>query len=134
MSARGIRNNNPGNIMRVTGFKGETGFDADGYAVFDNAHDGIRAIARILFTYHYQDGIGTIEQIISRWAPESAGNDTAAYIADVCDRSGLQRDTLAIWTRDNVAKIVTAIIWHECGSCPYDASDIAAAVNDAWIQ
>jgi hypothetical protein len=71
MTARGIRNNNPGNI-RYTGtpWQGLDEPKSDGqFCRFANPCWGIRAIARTLITYQDKHGLNSVYQMIARWAP-----------------------------------------------------------------
>ncbi len=78
---RGLRNNNPGNIRKgKTKWEGLAKEQTDSaFCVFTEMKYGIRALYKILKTYHKKYGLDTIEEIISRWAPENE-NDTNSYI------------------------------------------------------
>lgn len=118
MTPRGIIQKNPGNIRFVAGvplFVGQGGHGQSGFAVFDTAAHGIRAIAVVLLTYYRSHGIRTITQAISRWAPGSE-NDTGAYIANVSAWTGYGKDELLVFADLFVlAKLVAAIIRQEIG-------------------
>src|SRR5574337_394778 len=87
---RGLRNNNPGNIRYnpKNNWIGQTGQDADGFAIFDKADNGIRALARLLKNYQTVYGLNTVAGFISKWAPPDE-NDTVAYIASVANQLGV---------------------------------------------
>lgn len=56
----------------------------DGYAWFPTWTRGLEAMYRLLAGPLYvAGGLVTIKQIIERWAPDSDGNNSAAYVADV---------------------------------------------------
>ena len=77
---RGLRNNNPGNI-RVSGdlFRGEIRPSGDrSFKRFETMAYGYRAMFRILSSYHRDHKLGTIRELINRWAPPGE-NDTAVY-------------------------------------------------------
>jgi hypothetical protein len=67
--ARGIRNNNPGNIKYGPFARrmGATGSDADGFAIFPSASVGLRAINENLASYGRQ-GVNTPSAIAHRWS------------------------------------------------------------------
>lgn len=95
---RSVRNNNPGNLKaspftrKLPGF---TGVDPDGFAVFDSPQSGANAQASLLKNYMSR-GYNTVSKIISRWAPPSDRNDTAAYIKTVAGKLGVNpNDTLS---------------------------------------
>ncbi len=121
---KGVRNNNPGNIRYVVGipWKGQTGDDGTGYAVFDSAEDGVRALGHQLNTYMNR-GLTTVNAIISTWAPNNE-NNTAAYIADVAGRLGV--DPNQPLGADSIPALAQAIIIHENGYDPYGMDSIAA--------
>jgi hypothetical protein len=124
---KGIRNNNPGNLRFFASipWKGQTGDDGTGYAVFDTAEDGVRAMGHQLRTY-LSRGISTVAAIISTWAPSSE-NDTGAYIADVAGRLGV--DPNQPLDAGAVPALAVAITYHENGQNPYGDAAVAA-----WSQ
>src|SRR5262245_2621076 len=104
MTARGIRNNNPGNIEYGTFAKlyGATGPETlpngtqGRFAVWPTMVGGLRGIAELLIVYSTKpDGKGgkidTVEEAIQRWAPSNE-NHTAAYIAFVCTVMDCNKD------------------------------------------
>ncbi len=127
---RGIRNNNPGNIRYDgTAWDGLANPPSDGtFCVFVSPVYGIRAMARILTNYVTADGVpSTVSGIISRWAPPTE-NDTASYIADVCNQLGVAPNT-TLDLDSYLPELVGAIISHENTVNPYDASLIVQGVN-----
>lgn len=117
MLARGLRNNNPGNIRHGASWQGMAAeqLDAD-FVTFTAPEWGIRAIVRIL--HHYQAlGITTVTAIISRWAPPNE-NNTPAYIKSICDYAALAPTDVVPDTA--LPAVIKGIIIHENGSCPYD--------------
>jgi len=123
-TTRGIRNNNPGNIVRTNDvWQGESPDQSgdDRFVVFTAPEWGIRAMVRILRRY-YSSGLTTVSQIISQWAP-STENDTQAYIDAVANQMGVSPD--GVLSFDNALPLlVSAIITHENGQQPYDISII----------
>lgn len=84
-------NNNPLNIRYnpQNQWRGQTGQDK-GFCVFKNKAYGFRAGFIILGNY-IKNGINTIEQIVSRWAPPSE-NNTENYIRFIEDECIIPRD------------------------------------------
>jgi hypothetical protein len=122
---RGIRDNNPGNIrFDGTQWEGITGNDGT-FCIFNTPENGIRAMARILRNYG-KCGIRSLASIITTWAPPSE-NNTAAYIAAVCDQCKSQPDTLL--TEANFSDVVKSMIHHENGQQPYTDSQINAGIS-----
>lgn len=133
---RGIRNNNPGNIIRTNiPWNGMAARQDDPrFITFKSPEYGIRAIVKILQAYYNKDGCTTIRSIINRWAPPEE-NDTEHYIDDVATRCGLSPDDRCD-IRDSrvVDQLVRAIIHHEEGVQPYDDATIAAGLKLAGVS
>lgn len=131
---RGERNCNPGNIDRnATVWQGMAA-DQSGdsrFVVFESPIYGIRAIAKVLLSYHDKHGIDTVRDFIDRWAPPNE-NNTGAYIAHVAVQLGVSADE-AVDVRDpgTMRELVKAIIRHENGRCIYTDVDIAEGVGKA---
>lgn len=125
---RGIRNNNPGNIVRsgVTwrGMSPDQSRDSR-FVVFDAPEWGIRAMARVLKNYMAQ-GYDTVQEVISRWAPPIE-NDTGAYVRAVANRLGV--DPRAPINPTYIPALIEAIIQHENGQQPYPPELIARGVE-----
>ena len=125
---RGIRNNNPGNIVAGDKWLGRTGTDGK-YVKFKSSVYGIRAIGKVLNTYQKRYKINTVKGIINRWAPPSE-NNTQRYITYVCRVTGLKpTEKLNIFDangklqRDKTLKsLISAIVKMENGST-YSYSD-----------
>lgn len=89
---RGLRNNNPGNIMALPSghmWDGQTGIDPAGYAVFATPEAGMKAAATNLQSYSKLHGINTVSGVVSRWAPQAAGNNTGNYAAYIAQQMGV---------------------------------------------
>ncbi|HAW2306945.1 TPA: hypothetical protein JLP35_000436 [Escherichia coli] len=131
-SARGIRNNNPGNLefSKTNPWVGQTGDDGR-FAKFETPEHGIRALGRNLLSYQRQ-GIDTVSDIINRWAPPSDNNNTDAYIKAVCAQLGVTADQqLDASNPDTLKALCAAIIQHENGSQPYSDQQLTTAVSAA---
>lgn len=117
MSARGLRNNNPGNIRKSKDlFLGEIRPSADkSFKQFENMAYGYRAMFRILGNYvrHYK--LDTLEKVITRWAPPKE-NNTKNYIKSVSEWSGVDKDS-KVWidNRQQMCSIVAAMSRMENG-------------------
>lgn len=118
MTARGIRNNNPGNIRLGDKWQGMSAKQTDGsFVQFDSMVYGIRALIKTLMTYHQKYGLSTVKEIISRWAPSNE-NNTAAYIKSVADYLGVESDTVLDLDNDKsiYIELAKAIALHENGA------------------
>ena len=138
---RGIRNNNPGNIdyNERNPWQGlDKQKPSDGrFCRFMGPEWGIRAITKVVRNYAKRDGtpgvggkgIDTVQEIINRWAPP-VENDTGAYVSQVAKVVGVSpTEPLNLDDDLIMAKLVTAIIWHENGVQPYPAALILAGVK-----
>nr|WP_246769583.1 hypothetical protein [Escherichia sp. E2593] len=130
--ARGIRNNNPGNLeySKSNPWVGQNGDDGR-FAKFETPEHGIRALGRNLLSYQRQ-GIDTVNDIINRWAPPGDNNDTSAYVKAVCAQLGVHPDQqIDASNPDTLSALCSAIIKHENGDQPYTKEQIGSGVSAA---
>ena len=137
--ARGMRNNNPLNIIKSENINwmGEVKPSTDpNFAQFETLEYGLRAALKLLRTYYVKHGCRTITQIISRWAPEKE-NQVVAYIKAVSQRTGIAPDaplppmkaeTQVLW-----CDIVLAMAMVECGLNSRELEELAPYVVRGWI-
>lgn len=113
---RGIRNKNPGNL-RDTGikWKGLTGADSNGYAIFDTIDNGLRAMAIDVIGDIAKRGKNKLEPLFMEYAPSADNNDPAAYARAVAAYTGISLDSPINYRRDG-AKLLKAIVEHENGA------------------
>lgn len=136
MTARGLRNHNPGNIERGAPWQGLAADQSgdDRFAVFKAPEWGIRAIARILITYRDKYGLDTVRGIVNRWAPP-VENDTDSYVRSVAGRLYVgPDDRINIEHFETARVLVEAIIKHENGSQPYSDATIRKGLVLAGIE
>lgn len=83
---RGLRNNNPGNIIHTnSNWYGLCKRQKDErFCQFTHILYGYRAMLKILNNYYFKYGVRTIMDVVNRWAPESDGNMPKAYARRVC--------------------------------------------------
>jgi len=114
----GIRNNNAGNIRATGNWQEWQGaIDSNqGFIVFNEPENGLRAMARVLRTYRDIYNLSTITQIISRWAPPNE-NDTQSYINSAASITGLS--PVEPLTANDYPLLMAAIVRHENGQQPY---------------
>jgi hypothetical protein len=129
---RGLRNNNPGNVMKGgDAWQGEVQGNDPRYATFASPEAGIRAMGKTLLTYQDKHGLNTVEGIIARWAPATE-NNTVAYAATVAKEMGVKPgDALNLHDGDTLAKLTRAMIRVENGSQPYTDQQIATGLAAA---
>lgn len=134
--SRGLRLNNPGNIRynSLNNWHGQSKkpMDDQGYCRFEKPEFGIRAMCKILASYQGR-GISTIRKTINTWAPPADNNPTDRYIDFVCKKSGLSaNDTLNLDNREELGKVIKAIILFENGRNPYPESVINSGIKKAF--
>ncbi|MBO9502511.1 hypothetical protein [Brevundimonas sp. A19_0] len=129
--ARGIRNNNPGNIEARSDIRWQGQAGSDGrFARFETPEHGLRALARDLYTKRDR-GLDTVAEIISVWAPPNE-NNTAAYIAAVSRAIGVDPNEVLDFDDPRVMTgLMGAIIRHENGEQPYAQSLLQEAARNA---
>ena len=114
---RGLRNNNPLNIRRDgQAWQGLCAVQTDrAFCQFKSMAYGFRAGFVTLHTYMTKHGLGTIGQIIRRWAPPSE-NNTGAYVRTVCELTHLDKDRPLSWSDEEVMlSVVQAMAYVENG-------------------
>lgn len=125
--ARGLSNNNPGNI-RISGtkYQGEIQPSKDrAFKQFESMAYGYRAMFMLLYTYQKRHGLRTIRQMISRWAPPTE-NFTENYIRYVAQWSEIGADTgIDTMTKSTMVPIVAAMSRMENG-VPAVMADVEA--------
>ncbi|HDT1902379.1 TPA: hypothetical protein QIW80_000896 [Klebsiella pneumoniae subsp. pneumoniae] len=130
-AARGLRNNNPGNIEACSNsWDGQAGSDGR-FAKFVTPEHGIRALGKNLLSYQRQ-GYDTVSEIVNRWAPASDGNNTEAYIAALCKKLNITpNDQLNMSDINTLRQLCAGIIQHENGKQPYSEDQLNTGVSAA---
>ena len=136
--ARGLRNNNPLNIIKNKNidWKGQlcNGTDPT-FLQFDTMAHGLRATLKLLNTYYVKHGCDSVRKIVARWAPETE-NQVSAYINTVCKHTGLSPDqplppmkeeTKVMW-----CDIVLAMASVECGLNNEGRQSLRPDLEKAW--
>lgn len=132
--SRGIRNNNPGNIIKSKDvWVGQTGNDGS-FVTFSTPAHGVRATGKNLLSYARQ-GYVTPEQIITRWAPPEDDNDTEGYIKFVSDYLNVPRDTeLDLTDLNTLTRLSMAVMLQENGQGEVNKiskEDISSGIQSA---
>lgn len=128
-NARGIRNNNPGNLRAAPNAVGSDG----SFPIFSSANDGLAAMSRQLQLYGGR-GNNTPYGIIHTYAPSSE-NNTQAYINAVTKDTGFgTHDKLNLSDPAVLKRLMAAMIRHENGSQPYSEADIDSGINTSMTD
>ena len=136
--ARGLRNNNPLNIIKskTQVWLGQTNLGGESrFCQFSSMQYGLRAALKVLRTYYNKHGCRTIRQIICRWAPETE-NQVAAYVKTVCGLVQLGADTplppMKTETKTVWCGLVLAMATVECGLKTDDREALRYPMAIAW--
>ncbi|PKB90816.1 hypothetical protein A8A01_04330, partial [Ewingella americana] len=128
-NARGIRNNNPGNLRSAPNAVGNDG----SFPIFSSPNDGLAAMSRQLQLYGGR-GNDTPYGIIHTYAPSSE-NDSQAYINAVTKDTGFgAHEKLELRDPAVLKRLMTAMIRHENGSQPYSETDIDSGINTSMTD
>ncbi len=131
MTARGMRNLNPGNLEKTqVVWQGEIRPGGDErFCEFESLIMGCRALIKTLVTYHTKHGCSTVRSIIERWAP-SHENDTESYMEHVASSISKGVDEAIPFDLDPTYYLAIAktIARHENGS------DALAISDDVWEE
>lgn len=135
MVARGIRNNNPGNIRKGEKWQGLAENQTDSsFCVFISPEYGIRALAKVLMNYQKKYGLKDVQGIINRYAPP-VENDTGSYVYSVCLKLGVRPDTpINVSEPGIMINLLKSIIRHENGEQPYSDDLLTKAMEMAGIK
>lgn len=131
-TARGIRNNNPGNLRLPLSLTrpGDMGHDADGFSVFSTPEHGLDSLARQLVNYGKR-GLNTVLAITYRWAPP-ADNETYAYAHFIARHMKVDTDApLDMVSTDVIAGLMAAMITFENGDQPYPRTTLFNSAQKA---
>jgi hypothetical protein len=128
----GLRQNNPGNLRPLANgeqWRGQTGV-ANGFCVFADMGDGLRAMALNLRTYYRKHGLDTIAEVVARYAPAGDRNNVPAYVASVCENTGYKpHERLDLEREDTMVALVRAMVRHEQGQMPFSEVYLRAHVR-----
>lgn len=131
--ARGIRNNNPGNIRNSESndWKGEvTKADKQDTAFeeFETMAHGVRAMMKLLQKYQRSYNLHTVKELVERWAPRNE-NNTSAYVRAVCREMQMPESCgLDLTDKGTMCALVEAMCYVECGT-RIDRADVEAGWN-----
>lgn len=123
---RGIRNNNPLNIIHSGAkWQGLSNIQPDKtFCKFTSMAFGIRAAVLILRSYR-KKGFTTVQEIVTRWCPDATA---PAYIQRVCKETGWKHThKVDVWSREEVKTLLSAMTKVECANYELKESDIIKA-------
>lgn len=137
---RGISNNNPGNIKRsaANDWQGQTGQDANGFAIFSDPVYGLRAMFMVLQAYSNEGALFpnstapfSISNIVTRWTSGDSAADQAGWVSTVESVSGIPRgQQIDPTSQSQMQALVNGIVAAENGLAY--AGYYAATEPQAW--
>lgn len=135
LEIRGIRNNNPGNIVRSSNrrWHNRVPFAQSTdrkFEQFNAMEDGMAALIRLIYDYKFNWGDPTIKTMSVRYCPEAPGSDN--WAREVSGFSGIPINEDYDWTLDNVENLVKGIITLECGHAAWD--QVSWYFDDAFMK
>jgi len=132
-------NNNPGNLV----YAGQPGATAGpgGFAVFSSYDSGYQALTNqiqldaVRGTDVNGNPVTNVGELISSWAPASAGNDTASYISNVTQQTGFNAsdDLLSLGSAPDSSSIDSQLSDSMNSSTDYLAG-VVDVPSGAWVM
>ena len=125
---RGIRTNNPGNVVKTPiDWQGEVECSDKMNECFSSPYYGIRAMAKVLHTYYYKHGLTTIRQIMARFSEFEGAASGVARLAGIGVDRTLDFDSVGV-----LSTLIKAIIIQENGVNPYSDELIEQVIYDTY--
>lgn len=125
-SSRGIKNNNPGNLIKTNiPWKGKTVCADKRFECFTSPYFGVRAMVKTLITYHTKYGLHSIQGIVNRWSPPHE-NNTTSFVDYITHRIGSTETGFY----NKLPSLVYHMIRFESGENPYSYMFIAGIIYD----
>lgn len=125
---RGIRNNNPGNIVKSNvPWEGKVAGTDQTFETFISPEAGLRAIGSNLDAYQDKHGLDTVNGIVRRWS----ATDQDAYVAYVSKALEVgPNDKINVHDPLTRRTLVAAITRQENGQMPYSPAQLTTALGD----
>ena len=129
--ARGIRNNNPGNL-RARGYSrgpwvGQKGSDHHGFLTFHAPINGLYALAWSVLDLASRDHVNTVVGFVAEFSPggESSEAQYSKYLAEDLDVGEFEKIDIV----ERLEPILRSIITYECGKVAYTPEQISMAAS-----
>jgi len=130
-TTRGVRNNNPGNIVLTPReWIGEVECSDPKFKCFESPRRGLEAIIRNLEAYYFKYNIRTLDETIERWSPrnENQTDRLTRRIHRVFDRAGV--GLFSFSSRLHLTILIRELIKQENSIVPYTDRYILEVLND----
>lgn len=117
--ARGIRNNNPGNLRKsVADWLGKVPHSESedkSFEQFISIQYGLRALMKNVITWVNKRGENTVRKLITKWAPPHE-NKTQTYIQKVSNDLGISPDAVLSLNKEQLIALAKTITEMENGN------------------
>ncbi|MBE8614497.1 hypothetical protein CYG68_19210 [Morganella morganii] len=131
---RGLRNNNPGNLIAAPNSVGYDYGNNHRYVKFGSSRDGNAALSRQIML-DAERGLNTLDSLLRKYAPASVGNNTQGYIDRVSKGTGFNPyERLDMHDPRVLEKIIPYIIKVENSEQPYSYEEITASITDSIMD
>ncbi|EMN9016606.1 hypothetical protein RGI99_000765 [Morganella morganii] len=131
---RGLRNNNPGNLIAAPNSVGYDYGNNHRYVKFASSRDGNAALSRQIML-DAERGLNTLDSLLRKYAPASVGNNTQGYIDRVSKGTGFNPyEQLDMHDPRVLEKIIPYIIKVENSEQPYSYEEITASITDSIMD
>ncbi|MCU6275745.1 hypothetical protein KWI08_17815 [Morganella morganii] len=131
---RGLRNNNPGNLIAAPNSVGYDYGNNHRYVKFASSRDGNAALSRQIML-DAERGLNTLDSLLRKYAPASVGNNTQGYIDRVSKGTGFNPyERLDMHDPRVLEKIIPYIIKVENSEQPYSYEEITASIMDSIMD
>lgn len=131
---RGLRNNNPGNLIAAPNSVGYDYGNNHRYVKFASSRDGNAALSRQIML-DAERGLNTLDSLLRKYAPASVGNNTQGYIDRVSKGTGFNPyERLDMHDPRVLEKIIPYIIKVENIEQPYSYEEISAGITDSIMD
>lgn len=131
---RGLRNNNPGNLIAAPNSVGYDYGNNHRYVKFASSRDGNAALSRQIML-DAERGLNTLDSLLRKYAPASVGNNTQGYIDRVSKGTGFNPyEWLDMHDPRVLEKIIPYIIKVENIEQPYSYEEISAGITDSIMD
>ncbi|HCT7709180.1 TPA: hypothetical protein OT801_003273 [Morganella morganii] len=131
---RGLRNNNPGNLIAAPNSVGYDYGNNHRYVKFASSRDGNAALSRQIML-DAERGLNTLDSLFRKYAPASVGNNTQGYIDRVSKGTGFNPyERLDMHDPRVLEKIIPYIIKVENIEQPYSYEEISAGITDSIMD
>lgn len=131
---RGLRNNNPGNLIAAPNSVGYDYGNDHRYVKFGSSRDGIAAMSRQLML-DAEDGLNTFDGFLRKYAPAKAKNNTQGYIDRVSKGTGFgPHEPLNMHDPDVLAEVIPHMIKVENIEQPYSHQEVMDGIMDSIMD